>query len=83
MKKLYLIGAIVVFLLILILVLPQFGAVGCVWVLVNATSNPALLLMQATGLGIVLGGFLVLYWKEMGKKGDDMEDEEGGDAASE
>ncbi len=81
MKKLYLIGSVIVFLLILVLVLPQFGAVGCTWVLVKTTTNPALLLMQATGLGIVLGGMLILFWKEMGKK-DDMDDEEGGEAAA-
>jgi hypothetical protein len=63
MNKLYLIGSAVVFLIILILVLPQIAAT-CVWYApVGNTTLPAFVLMQAAGLGVILGGLLVLLWK--------------------
>ena len=77
MRKLYLIGSIIVFLLILMLNLPQFGAMGCQWVLIRPQTMPAVVLFQATGLGIVLGGLMALFWKT--PKEDEMGDEEGGD----
>lgn len=81
MRKIYLIGAIIVFLMILILALPQIGST-CVWYLIDANSNPTFVLFQVAGLGAVLGGSLVLFWKAGKKKGDDDDDddddEEGG-----
>ena len=62
MKKLYLIGSIIVFLLIIILSLPQIGSI-CDWELISMNTNPTFVLFQAAGLGAVLGGLLVLYWK--------------------
>jgi uncharacterized integral membrane protein len=73
MKLLYLIGAIIVFLLILVLSLPQIGST-CVWYLINPNSNPAFVLFQAAGLGAIMGGFLVLFWKTP-KKAEEDEDE--------
>jgi len=74
MRLLYLIGAIIVFLLVLILALPQVGTT-CIWYVIDSTSNPGLVLMQTAGLGAVLGGLLVLYWKSP-KKGQEDEDVE-------
>lgn len=63
MKKLYLIGIIIVFLMLLIMTLPQVGAI-CTWMMpIGASSNPVLPLIQIAGLGMILGGLLVLYWK--------------------
>ena len=71
------IGSIIVFLLVLILSLPQIGST-CVWYPpLGGTTNPALALFQAAGLGAILGGLLVLYWKTA-KKPSESEMEEGG-----
>lgn len=72
MKLFYLIGAVVVFLLILTLGLPQVGTT-CAFYLISPSSNPALVIFQAAGLGATLGGLLVLYWKFP----RDEQDEEG------
>jgi len=63
MKKLYLIGSVIVFLFILIMALPQIAAT-CTWYTpISGSANPAFVVFQAAGLGMVLGGFLVLFWK--------------------
>ena len=63
MRKLYLIGIVVTFLFVLILILPQVGAV-CTWYApIRTTTLPILPLFQATALGGVLGGLFILYWK--------------------
>ena len=77
MKKLYIIGSAVIFLFILILSLPQIAAT-CVWYApIGSTTLPALVLIQASGLGMILGGFLVLLWKS--RKEGDAGSEEGGE----
>lgn len=78
MRKIYLIGAVVVFLMILTLALPQIGST-CVWYLINPNSNPTFVLFQVAGLGAVLGASLTLLWKTKKKaqEGDDDDDEEG------
>lgn len=74
MRKLYLIGVIIIFLFILILSLPQIAAT-CVWYPpVGGTTNASFVLFQASGLGIVLGGLIVLFWKTPSE--DDMEDDD-------
>jgi hypothetical protein len=83
MKKLYLIGAVVVFLLILILSLPQIGAT-CIWYPpVGTTALAAFVLLQAAGLGIILGGLLVLYWKFPKEEQEDEDVEIGGNVGTE
>lgn len=80
MRKLYLLGIVIVFLLILTLSLPQIGST-CVWYLINPNSNPTFVLFQIAGLGAVMGGLLVLYWKlgkEEAAKEDEEDDDEGG-----
>lgn len=62
MKTFYLVGAIIVFLMLLILSLPQIGST-CVWYLIGTNSNPTFVLFQAAGLGGIIGGLLVLFWK--------------------
>jgi len=77
MKKLYLIGSVIVFLFILIMALPQIAAT-CVWYTpIGGTANPAFVVFQASGLGMVLGGFLTLFWKykDEGAAGNDEESE--------
>jgi hypothetical protein len=77
MKKLYIIGASIVFLLILVLSLPQIAA-KCIWYdPVPHTLLPTIVLFQAAGLGGVLGGLLVLLWKSRneGEAGDGDEGE--------
>lgn len=76
MRLLYLVGAIIVFLLILILALPQIGA-SCTWYLINATSNATFVIFQAAGLGTIMGGLLVLFWKMPKENEMDDDDEEG------
>ncbi|MBU1017399.1 hypothetical protein KKA33_00020 [Patescibacteria group bacterium] len=80
MRTLYLLGAIVVFLMILVLTLPQFGAT-CVWYLISPNSSAPLVLFQAAGLGAVMGGLLVLFWKTP-KPGSDDGEEDGAGAES-
>ena len=75
MNKLYLIGSAIVFLLILILALPQIAAT-CVWYApVGNTTLPAFVLFQATGLGVILGGLLVLLWKSRKEGSSESEDD--------
>ncbi|QQR83165.1 hypothetical protein IPJ72_05160 [Candidatus Peregrinibacteria bacterium] len=74
MKTFYLVGAILVFLMLLVLSLPQIGA-SCVWYLISTNSSPTFVLFQAAGLGAVIGGLLVLFWKEPGAKAPDADDE--------
>lgn len=78
MRLIYLIGAVVVFLLILIFAMPQIGST-CVWYLIPSNSNPTFVLFQATGLGAVLGGLLVLFWKNTDKKKGDEDGEDSDD----
>ncbi|MCK5607790.1 hypothetical protein KAR91_38260 [Candidatus Pacearchaeota archaeon] len=75
MKKIYLIGAIIVFLLILVLAMPQIGST-CVWYLINPNSNPTLVLFQTAGLGAIMGGFLVLFWKAGKEEASDDDDDD-------
>ena len=77
MRLLYLIGAVIVFLLILVLALPQIGA-SCTWYLIAATSNATFVLFQAAALGTVMGGLLVLFWKM--PKESEADDEDGEDS---
>jgi hypothetical protein len=74
MRKLYLIGAAIVFLMILIISFAQVGAT-CTWYLINSTTPAFLVLLQVAGLGAVLGGLLILLWK-MPKEGADEMDED-------
>lgn len=82
MRTLYLIGAIIVFLMILVLTLPQFGAT-CVWYLISPNSSPPLVLFQAAGLGAIMGGLSVLFWKTPKPSSeDDDEEEDGGESGA-
>ena len=74
MRKFYLVGAIIVTILILVIAAAQFGAT-CVWYMIPTNSNPVLVLMQVAGLGAVVGGMLVFWWKEP-KSGAESEDDE-------
>jgi len=77
MKKLYLVGIGVVFLFILIMALPQVAAT-CSWYKPFSTStNPTVALFQAAGLGAILGGLCVLYWKAS-KEAAEWDKEEAG-----
>lgn len=75
MKKLYLIGIIVVFLMILIMALPQIGAICSWYTPIGTTANPVLPLLQIAGLGMVLGGLVVLYWKTPIEEEEETEEE--------
>lgn len=77
---LYLIGAIIVFLIILTLALTQIGST-CVWYLISPNSNPTVVLFKTAGLGAIMGGFLVLFLK-MDKEGGQDDDEEGSGSAN-
>lgn len=72
MRLFYLISTIVVFLLILVIALPQVGAT-CVWYLINPNTPAFLVLLQVAGLGAVMGGLLIMFWKTP-KKNKDEED---------
>ena len=74
MKKLYLVGAIVVAVFILVLAFAQFGAV-CTWYLLSTNTHPVLVLLWVASLGAVMGGLLVLWWKEP-KPGSESEEED-------
>jgi len=74
MRLFYLISAIVVFLMILIVSLPQVGAT-CVWYLINPNTPAFLVLFQVAGLGAVVGGLLILFWKAPKKSDEDDLDE--------
>lgn len=61
----YLIGMAIIFLFILVLALPQIAAT-CSWYKpFSSSTSPTLALFQAAGLGAVLGGLSVLYWKSL------------------
>lgn len=70
MKKFYLISSIIVFLLILILTLPQIGGSCQFYLPLNNSTSCTIALFQASGLGAVMGGFLILFWKAPEKKSD-------------
>jgi len=70
MRLFYLISAIVVFLLILVISLPQVGAT-CVWYLINPNTPAFLVLLQVAGLGAVMGGLLLAFWKTPKKSEED------------
>ena len=77
MRKLYLIGAITVGILILIISAAQFGAT-CQWYLLKGTTHPVLVLLWTAGLGAIMGGLLVLWWKlpKPGSESEDSDDED-------
>lgn len=75
MKKVYLIGAFIVAIMILILALPQFGAV-CSWVLIPTNSSPAIVIFQSSMLGAIVGGLLVFWWKASDPKSNNTEENE-------
>lgn len=76
MKMFYLIGAIIFFLMILTLALPQIGTT-CAFYLIKTNSNPAFVLFQVAGLGAAMGGLLVMYWKmPRAASGDDEDSSE-------
>ncbi len=70
------VSAILVFLIILIITFAQVGAT-CTWYLINSNSPAFLVLLQTAGLGAIMGGLLILFWK-MPKEnaGTDEEDDE-------
>lgn len=79
MKKLYIIISALVFLFILILSLPQIGAV-CTWYPpLSSNSLPTLVLFQAAGLGMILGGALVFLWKSRKEDQSGVDEESDGD----
>ncbi|MBN2306719.1 hypothetical protein JXD20_01930 [Candidatus Peregrinibacteria bacterium] len=80
MRKFYLVGAIIVGIMVLILAAAQFGAT-CVWYLIPTNAHPVLVLIQVAGLGAVMGGLLVLWWKQpkIKTEGEDENSEEGGE----
>jgi len=84
MKKLYLVVAVIVFLLILILALPQFGGTCTFYGPLRGTQSCPVALFQTAGLGGIMGGLLVLFWKESkkGEGGDDDEDDNGNSSDS-
>ena len=75
MRLFYLIAAIVVAILVLIISFAQVGAT-CVWYLINTNSPAFLVLLQVAGLGAVMGGLLVMFWKTPQKEEDDEIDED-------
>ncbi len=81
MRMFYLVSAIIVAVITLIIAFAQFGAT-CTWYLINSTTPAFLVLLQVTGLGAVMGGLLVLFWKAP-KKQDENAEDEGDDEGSE
>jgi len=77
MRKFYLVSAIIVGIMVMIIAAAQFGAT-CVWYLIPTNANPVFVLIQVAGLGAVVGGLLVLWWK-MPKPGAENEDDDEGD----
>lgn len=73
MKLFYLIGAIIIFVLILIISFAQIAST-CTWSLVSG--SPVLILLQMSGLGAVVGGLLVMFWKAPDKSDLDEDVEE-------
>ena len=78
MRKFYLISAIIVTILILVIAAAQFGAT-CVWYLLPTNANPVMVLMQVAGLGAVVGGLLVLWWKQPKEAGGTGAEDEDND----
>lgn len=76
MRLFYLIGAILVTVLILIISFAQVGAT-CVWYLINTNTPAFLVLLQTAGLGAIVGGLLVLFWKTPTPVDDEEDLEEG------
>jgi len=77
MRKFYLVSAVIVAILILVIAFAQLGAT-CTWYLFNTTAAPVIVLLQVAGLGAVMGGLLVLFWKMPIKK---MMEDEGDEMA--
>jgi hypothetical protein len=77
MKKLYLVGMGIMFLLILILALPQIAATCSWYAPLGASSSPTLVLFQAAGLGAVFGGLAMLYWKALKEPVIEDDEDEG------
>ncbi len=76
MKKLYIIGAAVVFIIILILALPEIGGSCQFYGPLIQKAGCAFALIQAAGFGAVLGGLLILIWKAPKEKTDDDEEDD-------
>lgn len=80
MRKFYVASAGVVFLLILIISFAQVGAT-CTWYLISSNSPAFLVLLQTAGLGAVMGGLLMLWWKfpkaDTGEGDDEGDDDMG------
>jgi protein-S-isoprenylcysteine O-methyltransferase Ste14 len=74
----YLISAILVAVLVLIISFAQVGAT-CTWYLISSTTPAFLVLLQVAGLGAVMGGLLVLFWKAPNPKTES--EDEGVDTA--
>ena len=55
----------IILLLLLILALPQIAATCSWYTPLGSSTSPTLVLFQAAGLGAVLGGLSVLYWKAL------------------
>ena len=79
MKKLYLAGIVVVMLFILILSLPQIAATCSWYAPLSSSTSATLVLFQAAGLGAILGGLSMLYWKSLKEP---VEDESGPEVGS-
>lgn len=62
MRKFYLVSAIIVGVLILVMSFAQIGAT-CSLYLFSSDSPVVLTFLQTAGVGAILGGLLVLYWK--------------------
>jgi protein-S-isoprenylcysteine O-methyltransferase Ste14 len=62
MRLFYLISAIVIAVLILVISFAQIAST-CTWSLIGANASPVFVLLQVAGLGAVMGGLLVLFWK--------------------
>lgn len=61
MRRLYLISAIVVGILILVIAFAQFGGTCTLYLI---PSSPVFLIfLQVAALGAVMGGLLILFWK--------------------
>jgi len=80
MRKFYFFSAIIVGIMILIISAAQFGAT-CVWYLIPTNSNPVFVLIQVAGLGAIVGGLLMMWWK-LPKEGSESEDDEDGGEGS-
>ena len=76
MKTFYLVASSIIFLLILILALPQIAATCTWWAPLKKSTVPALVIFQAAGLGMILGGLLVMLWKSWDESAKNSEDED-------